>query len=348
MKIGLIHNLYGEFSHGGAETAVMLMARELEESGNEVFLITTKPRKATPGESELKVHYISSRFYNLSATPVVLRIFWHIGEIFSLKYRTIKKILKTEKPDLVITHNILGLGLLTPLAIRKLKIKHWHFLHDIQLLHPSGLMIFGKEKKLKNIPAKIYQRITKGLIASPEKVISPSEWLLKIHQEKNFFKNSKTEIKPFRWPQAEKNISDKNKKFKKFLFIGQMEKQKGVFLLIDAFKEINNPDISLTFAFRHNQQNIAAVKKAADKDKRISFRGPLDYEQTRELMIASDCLIVPSLCYENSPTTIHGAKAAGLAVIAAAIGGIPEIIGEEKLFNPGDKKDLIEKIKETL
>lgn len=146
MKIGIMHNLYGEFSHGGAETVVEMMANKLVADGQEVFLITTKPRRATafvqtpvqtPAQTDLKIYYLNSAFYNLAKMPSVLRLGWHLGNIFSFKkYGQIKKILIAEKPDLMITHNLMGLGFLTPLAIRKLKIKQEHWLHDIQLIHP--------------------------------------------------------------------------------------------------------------------------------------------------------------------------------------------------------------------
>ena len=58
-------------------------------------------------------------------------------------------------------------------------------------------------------------------------------------------------------------------------------------------------------------------------------------------MSESDYLIIPSLCYENAPMTIYEAHSAGLPVLAASIGGIPEIINKnDKLFKAGDISDL--------
>jgi len=350
MNIGVFHNLYGEFSRGGAETAVEMALRDLRADGHQVFLITTKPRGAKPlapsVPADLKIYYLDSKFYNLAEISITARLFWHLSNIFSWqKYQKIKKILATEKPDLVITHNLMGLGFLTPPAIRSLKIKQAHFLHDIQLLHPSGLMLWGQEKKIDSLGAKIYQILTRALFASPAKVISPSAWLLELHKQHGFFKDSEYEIRPFVWPKTEPIISRQSARGKNFLFIGQIEEQKGIFLLINAFKKIIAPDCRLTVAIRGGGQKIAAAKKSAADDKRIEFLGPLSYEETEKLKAVSDCLIVPSLCYENSPTTIYGARAAGLPVIAAAIGGIPEIVGpSDTLFRPGDENDLREKM----
>lgn len=354
MKIGLMHNLYGEFSRGGAETVVRMMAEELLSSGNDIFLITTKPRGAKPAvqtiPNGLKTYYLDSAFYNLSLIPALLRLFWHIGNILSFKkYREIKKILKAEGPELIITHNLMGLGFLTPNAIRSLKIKHEHWLHDIQLLHPSGLMIWRQEKNIDSLGAKIYQAINRAFFSTPSRIVSPSAWLLKMHSDRGFFKSSEKEVKPLKWPTGMAKEKIKNQPAKNFLFIGQVEEQKGIFVLIEAFKKISRPDLTLTIAIRGGGNSLETAKLKAAGDNRIKFLGPLSYEETEKIKTTSDYLIVPSLCYENSPTVIYGAHASGLPVIASDIGGIPEILNsQDKLFKPGDSDDLRKKIEEVI
>ncbi|HBA36758.1 TPA: hypothetical protein DCZ15_02665 [Candidatus Falkowbacteria bacterium] len=351
MKIGLIHNLYGQFSRGGAETVVEMMLNELRQSGHEVFLISTRPLDRPRDKNQnsttqaFKIYDRPSRFYRLAEMPKWRRLLWHGGQLFFPTKRQIRKILLTEKPDLIITHNLSGLGFRLPIMLRKLKIRHEHFLHDIQLLHPSGLLLWGQEKKLETRSAKIYQALTRAYFASPAKIISPSRWLLETHRQRGFFKNSATEIRPFRWPQSAEQRQITDKTAKHFLFVGQIEEQKGVFLLIKAFRKLTDPDVSLTFAIRNGGQKITAAQKAAAGDTRIKFLGPLSYEETKKIMLTGDCLVVPSLCYENSPTVIYGAQSVNLPVLAAAIGGIPEIIGpRDRLFRPGDESDLLKKL----
>ncbi len=350
MKIGLLHNLYGEYSRGGAETAVKLMADDFRAAGNQVFIITTRPKGDSEKNSDApagpKVHYIDSEFYNLNKHSLLYRAGWQIGNIFAFqKARETRKILQSEKPDLVITHNLMGLGFMIPRTLRKLNIRQEHFLHDIQLIHPSGLMIFGKEQKINSLGAKIYQALTRALFASPAKIISPSDWLMEMHKQRGFFKDSDQEVRPFIWPGMETMPESKHGPAKNFLFIGQIEEQKGIFLLIGAFRKIKRPELTLTIAIRGGGASLEKAKIAADGDKRIRFLGPLSYEEAEKIKKESDCLIVPSLCYENSPTTIYGAHAAGLPVIASRLGGIPELMKEtDRLFAPGNENDLIEKI----
>ena len=349
MKIGLCHNLYGGLSRGGAETTVLMMADELIKAGHEVFIITTKTAKdIKPNSDSCPVYYIKSEYYNLNKHNSLYRLIWQIINLICLrKYWQIKRILISNKPDLVITHNLMGLGFLTPRAIRRLKIRHEHFLHDIQLLHPSGLMIWGQEKKLQSLSARIYRAITKRLFGSPDKIISPSKWLLGEHEKFGFFAKSAKEVRPFKWPASSKPKVSRTDKETRFLFIGQIEKTKGVFLLIDAFKKISDVNFRLTFAIRGGGADLAEAKLMSQSDKRIIWLGPLSYEKTENIKAENDCLIVPSLCYENSPTVIYGAQATGLAIIAANIGGIPELMKpQDRLFRPGDVENLRQRLVE--
>jgi len=354
MKIGLCHNLYGELSRGGAETAVSLMADELLRAGHEVFLITTKPAgyeisDTKPRQDAYPIYYLKSEYRNLDKHGFIFRFSWQISNIFSFKkYRQIKKLLASLQPDLVITHNLMGLGFLTPLALRRLKIRQEHFLHDLQLLYPSGLMIWGQEKKLQSLAAKIYRVLTWILFGSPAKIISPSKWLMSEHDRYGFFPASEKEIRPFHWPSAGALKATRSDKETRFIFIGQIEAQKGVFLLIEAFSKTKNENFRLTFAIRGGGSGLTEAKKLAQNDKRITFLGPLSFEETENIKMNSDYLIVPSLCYENSPTVVYGAKAIGLPVIASNIGGIPELLSPgDRTFRPGDVEDLKQKIEES-
>ena len=367
MKIVLVNNLYYPYNRGGAETVVKKMISDLQAQNHEVVLLTLCPKKKNLTknleieiENALKIYRLPSNYSRLAEFSLGRKLIWHVGNLFSCKKTNLlKKILINEKPEVVITHNLMGIAFSLPLVIRKLNIRHEHYLHDIQLLHPSGLMMLGQEKEIDNLGAKIYQFFTRHFFNSPAKIISPSNWLLKEHKQRGFFKNSLEEIKRFKVSEEknEQELLDKelltndlknnqqNSAKKNFLFVGQIEAHKGIIFLIESFKKAQQkkPDIFLTIA--GDGSLLAKAKEIAGQNKQIKFCGCLDSSAIESLMKASDCLIVPSLCYENSPTTIYEAQAIGLPVIAANIGGIPEIVGpKDKLFVPGDEANLIENI----
>lgn len=352
MKIILAHNLYGVYAKGGAEKAVQRMAEDFISKGHEVVIISTEPKsdKYKKIEAEIKDEtnnprkiYIPSKYYYLHQTPKALRLFWHFNNFCNpIKLAKYKKIIKQEKPDLVISHNLVGLGFFFNRVLEKNNIRHEHFLHDIQLLHPSGLMIKNQEKKLDSLAARAYQYITKSYFKKINKIISPSSWLLEEHISRGFFENLDSEIRPLMETkrEQEKRESEKNNKF---IFVGQLEEHKGIIFLIQAFKKIKDDNLSLTILGSGEAEKKA--KELARDDKRINFLGYLDKDQLKNEMINSDALIVPSLCYENSPTVIYEANELNLKVIAADIGGISEIIKtRDKLFEAASETELIKAI----
>lgn len=338
MKICLINNLYKPYVRGGAERIVEITAEKLAKDGHEVTVVSTRPyfskKNATMGVT--KNIYIPGTYHHLGEVPVIFRLFWHMGDMLDVvNFFKIIFILWKGKFDLVITHNLTGIGFLTPLAIKLLKIKHIHTLHDIQLIYPSGLMLYGEESEINSWLARIYQFLTKLLFDSPQEVIAPSEWLLALHKEKGFFKKSILTIR-------QNGSMDKNKPYIakarvekpfRFLYVGQVEKHKGVRLLIEAFKKIKR-DCELFVV--GSGSILDEIKDIAKNDSRIKILGNKNGEEVQNLMQGADCLVVPSLCYENSPTVIYEAFRNNLPVIASNLGGIPELLNNDQnfLFKP--------------
>jgi len=315
-------------------------------------VISTKPfftKVPLINDSEIKNYYLPSVYSNLNKLPVFVRFFWHLFDLFNFFIcDRVKNILKKEQPDIVITHNLKGLSYLLPIAIKKLKIKHIHYIHDIQLIHPSGLMLFGKEQQNQKFLAKIYQAICRKLFVSPDIVVSSSKWLLDYYIDKKFFSNSKKIVLPNPAPLFTKTKADdcvKNNIFR-FLYIGQIEKHKGIIFLIKIFNELikkTKQDVELTIA--GDGSCLDVVKKMAEKS-RINILGKINREKVFEYLSKADCLVAPSLCYENSPTVIYEAFSAGVPVIAPGIGGITELMedNQDMLFDLGNEEDLINKM----
>jgi len=108
-----------------------------------------------------------------------------------------------------------------------------------------------------------------------------------------------------------------------FLFIGRGEKRKGINIL-------NSVSSSL---------NAKVIFKIEGKLRGYKWFDIDDHS----LINACDCLVVPSLRDEDFPNVILIAMMYGKPVIASRIGGIPEMVQDNKtgiLVSPGDKLDL--------
>lgn len=348
MKICLIHSLWGKFARGGAEQVLSVLISELQAQGNEVVLITTSPKcsEVISEESGLKVYYLKSTFYNLDTVAYWQRFFWHIVNIVNIrKYFIIKKIVAQEKPQLIWTHNILGLGFLIFTLFKKDIYRHFHTLHDIQLLHPSGLLIWKQEKIINSFVACVYQGIIKWYISTETTIISPSQWLLEFHHRKGFFNNNQVRSvpNPVKTETENSNLSMTKKVSYNltFLYVGQIEKHKGVEILINAFSELVNNQLRLVIVGEGSQ--LSGLQKNI-ADNRIIFLGRQSSAIVNDKMKSADCLVVPSLCYENYPTVILEAQATRLPVIGSNFGGIKEMINrQEFLFSP-TKEGIKEKL----
>jgi len=340
MKIGLINNLYKPYNKGGAERIVELSADELRKLGHEVFIISTGPSLKKDNE-EPGVYYLKSSYSELNKFNFVRRLIWQTGNLVNLKkYNQILNILKTEKPGLVISHNLMGLGLLTPRAINNSGARQIQVLHDIQLLHPSGLMYFGHEKLINSVFARIYQGITGLMFPASTIIVSPSKWLLDLHVNHGLFKNNNKKV--IANPLASSSRNMPTEKNKSFLMAGQIEYHKGVDLFVKAADHF--PDYNFLIAGDGSYKNIIT------ETNNLRLIGQKNPAEVSRLLQESLAVIIPSRCYENSPTIIYEAASVGTPAIAANLGGIPELIDRfgGLLFEPDNENSLIKTISEFL
>jgi len=357
MKIGIISNLYPPYQRGGAEYVVVRTVEALLDRQQDVFVITGKPFKQRgPLDRDRnaveRVYRFSPRnFYftmNDHKFPWFIRLVWHIIDtVFSFEKAEIEKVLFREKPDVVLTHNMKGLGLRVPQVVQSMKTPDIHIMHDLQLIYPSGLLIWGREQfSWMFKPAyTMYRFFTRRAIGKPDLVIFPSKYLMDMYKEFRFFKNTKTIVMPN--PAPAFDIEPRSERLEgpmRILFVGQLERHKGIKLLIKAFKKLEFKAL-LNVAGEGVERKY--LEQQAKANKPITDLGYVSVEQLIDCLKSADVLVVPSLCYENSPTVIYEALSAGLPVIAADIGGVGELLEDGVngyLFKPGDVDDLAAKL----
>lgn len=136
-----------------------------------------------------------------------------------------------------------------------------------------------------------------------------------------------------------------------FGFLGSIVWQKGVHVLVDAFNQLP-PNVRLTI---HGSEAAYPEYGRELREKvqhpGVRFGGPLHHAQVGAALQNFDCLIVPSVWYENSPLVIQEAYGAGIPVIASRLGSMPEKVREGEtgwLFAPGDGADLARVIRSLM
>ncbi len=362
MKICLISNLYPPYNRGGAEQVVKNTVQGLLDRGHHVVVITARPffsfqKENDTANSHLRIYrfFPANLFFygNDYKYPVWLRFVWHLLDTFNVhSYFVARHILQKEKPDIVHTHNLKGLGYLIPLAIHQLKIFHVHTLHDVQLVEPSGIILKGEELSLSRrfILRRWYEAICRRLFGSPNVIISPSKFLLDFYERRGFFPKSRKVIlfNPVIETEALENVRQKNFNEFNFLYLGQIEEHKGVLFLISTFKKfVIHQSTKIYLHIVGSGSKLLEAKKLAGECEQIIFHGKLDRAQLPEIFYQANITVVPSLCFENSPTVIFESFAHAVPVLASGIEGIAELIKDGQngvTFLAGDEESLLSKI----
>jgi glycosyltransferase involved in cell wall biosynthesis len=103
--------------------------------------------------------------------------------------------------------------------------------------------------------------------------------------------------------------------------------------------------LNFIFHIVGNGEKLEEIKKITEGDVRFIIYGRKTGSDVEEIWRKIILTIVPSLCYENSPTVIFESLLRNIPVLASDIGGIPEIVPREFLFETGDENSFMEKIK---
>lgn len=137
------------------------------------------------------------------------------------------------------------------------------------------------------------------------------------------------------------------------LFVGRIEKSKGVFELLSAWDQVARacPDSELWMVGpdQTGEQFMREVRSHGHTNS-IKVTGPLPLSDVASLMRKAQVLCLPSH-REGTPNCIMEALASGLPVIATRVGGIPDIVEHNKtgiLVDTGDVQGLAAALKSLL
>ena len=128
------------------------------------------------------------------------------------------------------------------------------------------------------------------------------------------------------------------------LHVGRLDRVKGVEVLARAIPLVvaQAPETHFVFAGEGGHQaRLAELLRAEHVLQHVTFLGSVDPAALAECYHRAAIAVVPSLNYESFSYTCAQAMAAGLPVVASALGGMPETIaGAGLLVPPGDHEAL--------
>ncbi|MDE1890747.1 MAG: glycosyltransferase family 4 protein [Planctomycetota bacterium] len=355
MKILLVHNFYGSSAPSG-ENAVFLAESELLRSkGHRVIEFTRH-------SDEIRHRGVIGTIQGAIATP------WNPFSFIKLRH-----LLEEEQPDIMHVHNTFPL--LSPsvfYAAQGIKTATILTMHNYRMFCASGILMCDnapcidcidrksvlpalkhgcyRKSRFATIPIAVkialhrklrtWERHVDAFIAltgfQKEKMVKAGIPSDVVYVKPNFYSNPPA---PMLWDEREN----------KAIFIGRLGLEKGVQVLIEAWKTWGHeaPILEIVGGGPEGDSLINAIKRTIVEQK-VVFRGQLPFEDTQRSLARARLLVLPSICFEGFPMAIREAFAFGVPVAASNIGSIPYIVTNGKngiLFEPGDAADLLREVK---
>lgn len=327
----IVHNYYQ--IPGGEDTVVANEKRMLEKHGHKVILYT---------RSNLKLKELSK----------IQKLLLPFTTIFNRRtYKDIKRIIQDQKIDIVHVHNTLNL--VSPsvyYAAIACHVPLVQTIHNFRLLCPGatfyrdghicedclekGLFCAVKhgcyrESRLQTlacvINAKfhrmtgIYKKLNYICLTefNRDKLLS----LKQISPERVF-------VKPNFVESINGEIVPPEKRADQFIFVGRLEKLKGVDVLLRAWKMMGESAPKLLLCGNGPMEQRCREYIAKNGLESVEMMGFVPNERVREMVANSKALILPTQCYEGFPMTIAEAFAVGTPVIASDLGNAGSLVEE--------------------
>ncbi|MFW6116362.1 MAG: glycosyltransferase family 4 protein [bacterium] len=375
MRIALVVHKFPPASMGGTEVYTHSLARELSKQGHAVFVFYKHDQAegrnsvTTWEEREgFRACRVSrpSDIGSGSAFAQFLDTFFNPGIEHAFQ-----RFLDEVEPDIVHFQHVMSLSYRLIALAKQRGIPAFLTLHDYwficansQLIWPDAQICRGKALGLNcarcvlaprlNSPlAQILRPVTAALLQTrdvlvrraalkTDRLIAPSNFLIEQYVEAGFpadkfaYLENGIDVERIRRYRRQPSIGGRVR----FAYLGSLAWQKGVHVLLKAFRGIpadkailrvyGDPTVFPDYA--------AHLQEIADSAN-TCFEGTVPNQEVGRVLAETDMMMVPSLWYENSPVVIQEAFAAGVPVVASKIGALNEKIHhgvDGLLCRPGD------------
>lgn len=349
-RILQVHNYYQ--IPGGEDTVVANEKKLLEEHGHTVI-------QYTRNNSELK-SFSKGRKLLLPFTT-----------IFNSKtYKDIKRIIKEEHIDIVHVHNTLNL--ISPAvyyAALKCKVPVVQTVHNFRLLCPGATFYrdgyICEDCVEQGLHCAIRHSCYRGSKAQTL-VCVVNTWihrLIGVYGKINYIcltefnkekllqlKQIKLErvfVKPNFVDVGDVGIISYEQRKNQFIFVGRLDKLKGIEILYEAWKLMTEDAPRLIVCGIGLMEDWCRDYIKENDLSTVEMMGFVPNSEAKKLIANSGALILPTQWYEGFPMTIVEAYSVGTPVIGSNIGNVGSLIEEGvsgELFDPFHADDLVKAV----
>jgi glycosyltransferase involved in cell wall biosynthesis len=337
----MITTFYPPYSFGGDAIYVHRLCAELVKRGHDVDVIhcadsyhlfdPSVSQRALPASDGIRQHKLSSRFGALS--PLLS----HQTGLPLLKTAAIRRVLDSKRFHVIHFHNIslFGPGVLAlepDYPVVKLYTMHDHWLVcPMSVLWKNRKQACDKPTCIRcavrsNRPPQLWRHT--GLLQSSsehvDRFLAPSRFCHDMHRRRGF--HGRMEVIPefVRLDHVTETAVERLHERPYFLFVGRLEKLKGVDELLPHFGNDGAYDLLVLGTGTHETE----LRKRAAGLPRVQFIGWVSQDDIHRYYRGALGVVVPSVTYETFGIVVIEALAHRVPVIVNNLGALPEVVQE--------------------
>jgi glycosyltransferase involved in cell wall biosynthesis len=340
LKFCMVTTFYPPHSFGGDAMYTYRLTNELARQGHRVDVIHCEDSYALLRNNGVLGEYLNHpnvTIHTLKSpagwlSPLLTQ---QTGMPF-FKRQKIKTLLEENQYDVIHYHNMSLIGIT---ALQYGSAVKLYTLHEHWLVCPMHVLWkFNREVCTKKSctlcclkgkrPPQLWRHtgLLERMVRHVDSFISPSKFALKKHHDLGL----EIPIRhiPHFLPRVEEPTDRAESRSSTpdqrpyFLFVGRLEKIKGVQNLIPIFKQRRDLDLLIAGEGEYKRQLQAQAGDFAN----IKFLGNLSQTELRDLYRGAVAVVVPSICYETFGIVILEAFSEKTPVIVNNLGALPEVV----------------------
>jgi glycosyltransferase involved in cell wall biosynthesis len=337
----MVTTFYPPYNFGGDGIYVYRLTNALARQGHEVHVLHDLdafaaltdhlPKPAYPSHPNVVLYPLSSR----GAGPVDLLLTHQLGRPV-IKRAQIRTILEQSGFDVIHFHNVSLMG--GPHVLEYGQAIKLCTLHDYWFVCAMHVLWrFDRERcsrrtclacSLAGHRPPQWWRYTGGVARAARQIdafIGPSQFTCDIHAANGF--PAPIRPVPHFLPEDEVRSGDRTTESYRhprpfFLFVGRLEKIKGVQVLLEVFRTYQKADLVIAGTGTYE----AHLREMAKDLPHVHFTGLLDQSQLHGLYLSTLATLISSLCYESFGWVTLESFARHTPVIVNDVGALPEVV----------------------
>ena len=342
----MLTTFYPPYHFGGDAIYVQRLAHALADRGDRVTVVHCADSYrvlARGGTGHAHEPHEGVRVVTFTnPVPLLSPAVTYLSGRAGLKERALRRLFERERFDVVHFHNVSLLGASVLGLGSGVKL---YSLHDHWLVCP--MHVLWKDDREPCVtpscvrcgvafrrPPQLWRAtgFLERQLARVDRFVAASAFVLEAHRQRGL--DLPGSVVPLFVPDPAPPAGNRSPSAP-FLFVGRLERIKGVDTLIDAFAAA--PELDLVIAGSGTAE--PELRRQAARLANVTFAGQLGPTELGRLYRSAAALVVPSVGYESGPLVVVEAFSHGLPVVGRRLGGITEHLerGGGLLYSTNDE-----------